>query len=116
ACGINPQVLLVLLDKEQSLVIDIWPLKSQYRNATGFACPDTAPCDPNYEGFFYQVYHAARQFKVYQARPNEYNYIAGRTNRIYWQTNLGNYINPSGNADDPSRVNNSHVSCGYQNV
>ena len=116
ACGINPQVLLVLLDKEQSLVMDIWPLKSQYRNATGFACPDTAPCNPDYEGFFYQVYHAARQFKVYQARPNDYNYIAGRTNRIYWQTNLGSYINPSGNADDPSRINNNFSSCGYQNV
>ncbi len=88
ACGINPQVLIVLLDKEQSLVTDIWPLQGQYRNATGFACPDTAPCDPNFNGFFYQVYHAARQFKVYQARPFDYNYISGRTNRVYWHPDL----------------------------
>lgn len=84
ACGINPQVLVVLLEKEQSLITDIWPLDGQYRSATGFACPDTAPCNPAYNGFFYQVYHAARQFKVYQAYPNSYNYLAGRENRIYW--------------------------------
>ncbi len=88
ACGINPQVLIILLEKEQSLVTDNWPLNRQLRHATGFACPDTAPCDPAYEGFFYQVYNAARQFKVYQAHPNNYNYISGRTNRIYWHPDL----------------------------
>lgn len=110
ACGINPQVLLVLLNKEQSLVTDTWPLQRQYNNATGFACPDTAPCDPAYKGFFYQVFNAARQFKVYQAYPDNYNYIAGRTNKIYWQTNLGNWKNNSGN------YNSSYGSCGYSNV
>ena len=88
ACGINPQVLIILLEKEQSLITDKWPLDRQLRNATGFACPDTAPCDPSYAGFFYQVYHAARQFKVYQAFPNSYNYRAGRTNNIYWNPDL----------------------------
>ena len=88
ACHINPQVLLVLLQKEQSLVLDTWPLNSQYKNATGFACPDTAPCDPAYGGFFYQVYYAARQFQVYKARPNSYNYVAGRTNNVYFHPDL----------------------------
>lgn len=88
ACGINPQVLVILLQKEQSLVTDTWPLNLQLRNATGFACPDTAPCDPAYEGLFYQVYYAARQFKVYQAYPNNYNYRAGRNNNIYWHPDL----------------------------
>lgn len=88
ACHISPQVLLVLLQKEQSLVLDTWPLNKQYTNATGFACPDTAPCDPAYGGFFYQVYYAARQFQVYKARPNSYNYVAGRTNNIYYNPNL----------------------------
>lgn len=88
ACGISPQVLLVLLQKEQSLVTDNWPLDRQYESATGFACPDTAPCDPAYDGFFYQVYYAARQFKIYQAYPNNYNYRAGQTNSIYWHPDL----------------------------
>lgn len=88
ACLINPQVFLVLLQKEQSLVTDTWPLKTQYSKATGFGCPDTAPCDPNYAGFFYQVYHAGRQFNVYKKYPNNYNYITGRTNKIYWHPDL----------------------------
>jgi hypothetical protein len=88
ACGINPQVLIVLLNKEQSLVVDTWPLNIQYNSATGFDCPDSAPCDPQYAGFFYQVYYAARQFKIYKAFPNDYNYIAGRTNNIYWHPDL----------------------------
>ena len=95
ACHINPQVLLVLLEKEQSLVTDTWPLSRQYEKATGFACPDTAPCDSSYGGFFYQIYYAARQYNIYKAYPNNYNYLAGRNNRIYY--------NPS-------------ASCGSSNV
>lgn len=114
ACGINPQVLIVLLEKEQSLVTDSWPLNRQLRSATGFACSDSAPCNRAYEGFFYQVYNAARQFKVYKVNPNNYNYVAGRNNRVYWQTNLGNFVNPTGNENDPSR--NGQSACGYKNV
>lgn len=88
ACSINPQVLLVLLEKEQSLITDAWPLQRALTSATGFDCPDTSPCDPAYAGPFYQLYYAARQFKVYQKYPNSYNYIAGRTNRIYWHPDL----------------------------
>lgn len=113
ACGINPKVLIVLLEKEQSLITDNWPLQRQYSSATGFDCPDTAPCDPSFAGFFYQVYHAARQFKVYRANQNDYNYIAGRTNKIYWQTNLGEYINPTGNENDLSKKG---ATCGYSKV
>lgn len=88
ACGINPQVLLVLLQKEQSLVTDDWPWPVQYEKATGFSCPDTAACNPDFAGFFYQVYYAARQFKVYAKYPDSYNYKAGRNNYIYYNPNL----------------------------
>ncbi|MDQ3123751.1 MAG: hypothetical protein M3Q14_03665 [bacterium] len=84
SCGINPQVLLVMLQKEQSLVTDDWPWDIQYRKAMGAFCPDTAPCDPAYAGFFYQVYYGAHRFKVYKANPNSYNYKAGRNNSILW--------------------------------
>jgi hypothetical protein len=60
--GINPQSLIVLLQKEQGLVTDTWPLNSQYRGATGYGCPDTAPCDAEYYGFTNQVNMAARHF------------------------------------------------------
>lgn len=116
ACGINPQVFIVLLEKEQSLVTDVWPLSRQFRSATGFACPDTADCDPAYAGLFQQLYNAGKQFKIYQAHPThpDFNYRAGRSQRIYYQTNLGGFINPTGNANDPSRSGQS--ACGYSNI
>ena len=59
---INPQVLLVLLQKEQGLVTDTWPLSIQYKTATGYGCPDTAACDSTYYGFTNQVRWSARMF------------------------------------------------------
>jgi len=87
ACGINPQVILVLLQKEQSLVTDTWPEDIQYRSATGYGCPDTAACDSEYYGFFNQVYNAARQYKVYAKNAASYNYRTGRNNTIQWHPN-----------------------------
>ncbi|MGH3703733.1 MAG: FG-GAP repeat domain-containing protein [Agromyces sp.] len=89
ACGINPQALIVLLEKEQGLVSDDWPTTRQYRSATGYGCPDTADCDANYYGFFNQLYHAAWQFKKYRANPSIRGYQAGRYNTIQWHPNAG---------------------------
>jgi hypothetical protein len=68
ACGISPRVLLVLLQKEQSLVTR--PGASGYLRATGYGCPDTADCDAEYFGFFNQVYNAAWQFRQYTQEPD----------------------------------------------
>jgi hypothetical protein len=63
---INPQVLIVLLEKEQGLVRDTWPNNNvQYRSATGYGCPDTAACDTQYYGFKNQVRNAARFFRAH---------------------------------------------------
>ena len=61
--SINPQVLIVLLEKEQSLVTDPWPNHRQYAKATGFACPDTGGCDAKDAGFKNQVRKAAALFR-----------------------------------------------------
>ena len=61
---INPQVLLVLLEKEQGLISDSWPNSIQYRSATGFGCPDTAPCNEVYYGFYNQLDNAAYLFRT----------------------------------------------------
>lgn len=61
--SINPQVLIVLLEKEQSLVTDTWPNNRQYAKATGFACPDTGGCDTKDAGFKNQVRKAAALFR-----------------------------------------------------
>lgn len=82
ACGINPQVLLTMLEKEQGLVSAVAPSSSRYRIAMGYACPDTAACDTAYYGFSNQVFSAAHQFKVYQAYPNSWNFRADRYNAI----------------------------------
>lgn len=65
ACGINPQVILATLEKEQGLVTHVWPSDWRYERAMGQGCPDTAECDTRYLGFFNQVYGAAWQFKRY---------------------------------------------------
>ncbi|MFE2771613.1 hypothetical protein [Microbacterium resistens] len=65
SCGINPQVLVVMLQKEQGLVTHTWPSQWRYDAALGQGCPDDAPCDPSFVGFFHQIYGAARQMKIY---------------------------------------------------
>ena len=88
ACGINPQVLLVLVEKEQSLVSRTTPTDYSYRYATGFACPDTPPgCSSATAGFVTQVYLAAKQFQRYRVNPGNYNYQAGRNNNILFSPN-----------------------------
>ena len=73
ACGVSPKVLLVLLQKEQSLLTA--PNQSGYQRATGYACPDTADCDTDYLGFFNQVYNAAWQFRQYTQEPDRAYFV-----------------------------------------
>lgn len=84
ACRINPQVLLVLLEKEQSLITDTWPGARQYRSAAGYGCPDTAACDSEYYGFFNQVYQAARQFQKYATDDYFSWFPVGRASNIQY--------------------------------
>lgn len=84
ACGINPQVLLVLLQKEQSLVTaPAGKDETTYSKATGFKCRDGSVCVATYVGFANQVYFAARQFKVY-ATGAVGSYRPGIVNTILW--------------------------------
>ncbi|WP_127793031.1 hypothetical protein [Agromyces sp. LHK192] len=68
ACRVSPKTLIVLLQKEQSLLTR--PSEHGYTRATGYGCPDTADCDQEYFGFFNQVYHAAWQFRQYTEHPD----------------------------------------------
>lgn len=76
-CGVSPRTLVVLLQKEQSLLSR--PTERGYLRATGYGCPDTADCDEDYFGFFNQVYHAAWQFRQYSEVP-ERTYKIGTVN------------------------------------
>ena len=68
AYGMNPQVLLATMQKEQSLVTTPNPTASQLNFAMGYGCPDSTGCSNSYPGFFAQVAWAAWQFR--------YNYEA----------------------------------------
>lgn len=65
--GINPQFLLALLQREQSLVLDKDPTEKQLDWAMGYAiCDDCSMNDPllqKYKGFGKQVHHAAKRIR-----------------------------------------------------
>ena len=86
---ISTRALIVLLQKEQALVTDEWPWSIQYRSATGYGCPDTAPCDAEYYGFKNQVMKAAYQFRRYASYPSEYRYKPYQNNTIQFNPNAG---------------------------
>jgi len=88
ACGINPQVLIVMLQKEQGLVTKSSPTPSNYRIAMGYGCPDTAPCDAQFYGFYNQVYKAAWQLKIYGASPSSWRYHVGNV-AVQFHPNAG---------------------------
>lgn len=86
-CNISQKVILVLLEKEQSLVRDTWPLVKQYEEATGFECYDNGQaCVGGYSGFFFQVWAAARQFQRYGTGSFTW-YPVGQTSNILYQAN-----------------------------
>lgn len=88
SCGINPQVLIVMLEKEQGLVTHTWPSQWRYDMALGQGCPDTAPCDPAFAGFFYQIFGAARQMKIYTEGKYFTWYAPGKTWNVQYHPNL----------------------------
>jgi len=70
ACGISAKVLLVTLQKEQSLVSGRTaraPDDAALGAAMGARCPDDAPCDPGLAGFASQIAQGAIDLKSYSA-------------------------------------------------
>ncbi|MEH3090327.1 MAG: hypothetical protein PGN24_12295 [Microbacterium arborescens] len=70
ACGISARVILVMLQKEQSLVegrAARAPSAGRLRAAMGASCPDTAPCDPQYQGVGAQIVAGATDLASYRA-------------------------------------------------
>jgi len=88
---INPQVFIVLLQKEQGLVTDTWPLASQYKTATGYACGDTSACESQYFGLTNQLKWSAIMFRsIMNNAPGWYTpYILGN-NYVKWHPDFFN--------------------------
>lgn len=79
---INPEVIIVTLQKEQGLVTDDWPWVNEYREAMGFNCPDSGGCS-GFAGFYQQVNAAAGQYRNYLNNPNNFNYVVGNNTILY---------------------------------
>lgn len=88
SCGISPKVLIVMLEKETSLVTMDNPAEWRYDRAMGYYCPDDPNrpgwCNPEYAGLYNQLYRAAWQFNQYAANRGDYAYVAGRNNSILY--------------------------------
>ncbi len=76
---VNPKFLIVLLQKEQSLIEEESPTQNQLDWAAGYGCPDSAPCNTRWQGFWKQVNSASLQFRDYMDNPQLYTYKAGQT-------------------------------------
>lgn len=89
ACSISPEVLLVMLQKEQHLVTATSTTDFQYEAAMGLSCPDTADCDPAYAGFFKQVFGAAKRLRYYLAHGDRYGYKVGSLSFVRYSPDSG---------------------------
>ncbi len=91
ACGISQRVLLVIMQKEQGLVTLSGNnlTARRYERAMGYACPDTAPCNPAYAHLFNQVYSAAARYRYYANNAAQFNHRAGRVNTVRFHPNAG---------------------------
>jgi len=79
---INPQVLITLIQKEQTLITQPPKKPSQFDWATGFACPDGRRPIKKFAGFALQIDRAAWRLRYYINHPWEFPIGKGREARI----------------------------------
>lgn len=90
SCNISAKVILVTLQKEQGLVTSRGPSLGVLERSMGYYCPDdpTRPgwCNPEYGGFFNQVYNASAQFQRYRLQPELFDHRV-RTQDVRYHPN-----------------------------
>ena len=117
---INPQVLIVLLQKETGVITDPIPNSWDYQRATGYGCPDTAACSSKYYGFRNQVRNAASLFRYVLDNGSRY-YPVGSTYVQYNPSSAcgGSVVNIRNNATSalyqytPYQPNAAALAAGY---
>lgn len=122
SCGLNPQAILVKLQKEQGLITMSSPSTSRYRIAMGMGCPDTAACDTRYYGFQNQVYSGVRQLILYGQSSYFTWYDPGATRQVQYHPNAscgssGVYVENKATAAlyyyTPYQPNQAALNAGY---
>ncbi|MFA5050514.1 MAG: hypothetical protein WC499_00140 [Patescibacteria group bacterium] len=79
---VNPQIIITVLQKEQTLVSQPPKKSSQYDWATGFGCYDYRKPVQRFSGFATQVDRAAWRLRYFLEHPWEFFYRAGQTYKI----------------------------------
>ena len=83
---ISPKYLMVLTQKEQSLLEDSTPTQKQYDWATGYGVCDSCSMDDEsiqrFKGFYRQVNSAAAQTRYYMDNIKEFTYQPNKTFNI----------------------------------
>lgn len=74
--GLNPQVIMATMQKEQSLITNPSPTASNIRSAMGYGCPDGADCNTQYYGLYNQVRNGSWQLR--------FNYERSGGNNSTW--------------------------------
>ena len=85
SCGINPQVAIVIVQKESQGLTRPNPPAA----LTGFGCPDTGPggtanCDSGSAGVWAQTFGMFQAFARLHVDPSRVNYPEGKTSNILW--------------------------------
>ena len=132
---INPQVILVTIQKEQGLITSTNPQQWMYNSAMGYGCPDSTPgrCGPDEKGFLRQVVWGSTMYRAildgggswsnrYKSGTRWYTpYIVG-TNSIQWnvpascgtsQVTIENRATQALYNYTPYRPNQAALNAGY---
>lgn len=80
---VNPKFVIVLLQKEMSLIEKKLPTQNNYDWAVGYGCFDGQVCKERYRSFWKQINSSTLQFRDYMDNPQSYNYRIGQTYTIY---------------------------------
>jgi hypothetical protein len=113
--GINPKFIIVLLQKEMSLIEVKNPSSRQYDWAVGYGCFDGLACKERYRGFWKQINSATLQFRDYMDSPKSYNYKIGQTYTIYNTDNPPTLVTPMNQATCAFYNYTPHVYWGNYN-
>lgn len=89
ACGLNPEVLLVFIQKESSGFTRALTA-ARWDKMMGMGCPDNKPCDTQYAGFINQLYYGADALTSYRYRDFPFN-VAARTKKPVAVNNSSTY-------------------------
>ncbi len=112
---INPKALLVLLQKEQSLLTDKTPRQTQLDWALGYGCPDGDKCNTRWEGFGKQLNSASLQFYDYIKNPKGYPYQVGQTYTVHNTDHPDSIVTPANKATTALYNYTPHVYYGNYN-